>query len=489
MGAWGTALFSDDTACDIRDEWINLYALHGDADESASELLTAHAAELQDPDVGPVIWLALAVTQWKHGCLLPELLTRALQVIDNGEGLDLWEDEGPALLKARRKVYEKIRVQLTSPQPPLKKVKRKVAEHTYLQPGQLVRFTLRNGEYALLLVRSHYKYKGAILPECVLYDWAGTEVPAPDEIRKLKPILRKDAHLSAKFYIDIAEAEGKSDVAAALRERAKNLVYSPYALRGSGKAHYPAERIAVIAEGVDTTLEGRAGGPSIMDWSDLDAVFRNTGPAPSAPTVRVGPAPAPWTPSVSKELRTIIQRATALANEPEAARSWPQEDGALILKRSRTPAAPGDLIAVNLRGRRWVAGRVVCTDATVLGTGEYVVYFYDMDVPDPLELRPPIKPKLLIPPVLGGKRGWTTGSIVTLGNAPLQPEELLTRHIFECSFRSKDKHCDEYGVNVAPPGPEDIYVSDQAWSWPGGSFYELMKKLGIPTPRDGGEVK
>ena len=69
MGTWGTALFSDDLAADIRDELRDLIGEGHSAEEATERLLTEYADSLNDPDEQTVFWLALAVTQWKLSTL------------------------------------------------------------------------------------------------------------------------------------------------------------------------------------------------------------------------------------------------------------------------------------------------------------------------------------------------------------------------------------------------------------------------------------
>lgn len=67
MGTWGEGLFSDDTALDVRGSSQTLYKRFGEPVQATRELLGTWNAD--DPDEGPVIILALAVCQWKYGCL------------------------------------------------------------------------------------------------------------------------------------------------------------------------------------------------------------------------------------------------------------------------------------------------------------------------------------------------------------------------------------------------------------------------------------
>ena len=78
MGAWGPGLFSDDTACDVRDEFRDLIG-QGVSVEDASERVLGPF--VQDPDDGPVALIALAVTQWKTGRLLDSIRDRAIEAI------------------------------------------------------------------------------------------------------------------------------------------------------------------------------------------------------------------------------------------------------------------------------------------------------------------------------------------------------------------------------------------------------------------------
>jgi len=84
MGAWGTALFSDDTARDVRDSYIDLVGDGLTGPEATKALLREWAASLDDPDESPVFWLALAATQWRCGRLESHVLQQALNVIDSG---------------------------------------------------------------------------------------------------------------------------------------------------------------------------------------------------------------------------------------------------------------------------------------------------------------------------------------------------------------------------------------------------------------------
>lgn len=72
MGAWGTALYSDDVALDVRDLYKELLG-EGYSNEIVTKSLVRICKEqIEDEEDGPVFWLALADTQWKCGRLMDE---------------------------------------------------------------------------------------------------------------------------------------------------------------------------------------------------------------------------------------------------------------------------------------------------------------------------------------------------------------------------------------------------------------------------------
>ena len=91
MGAWGTAIFSDDTACDIRGEYRELIGDGLSPSEATDHLLEEWKELLDDPDERSVIWISLAVTQWKLGRLEERVERKAIEIIRSGSDLVRWE--------------------------------------------------------------------------------------------------------------------------------------------------------------------------------------------------------------------------------------------------------------------------------------------------------------------------------------------------------------------------------------------------------------
>jgi len=170
-------LFADDTACDVRDEYRALIE-DGTGDDSAMRrILDAYADALEDPDDGPVIWLALAFTQSKIGRLDHNLAARALEIIDHDEGMSRWLEQGPNLEARRRAALAQVRAQLTGPQPRRKKLRPPWRHVTSLHAGDVLAYHTTAGPYLLLRVGRIDDNRYAVAPVLVVLDFARPQIP------------------------------------------------------------------------------------------------------------------------------------------------------------------------------------------------------------------------------------------------------------------------------------------------------------------------
>src|SRR5580765_3908092 len=132
MGTWGTGIFDDDTAADLREDFKDALA-KGMTAEAATKKLVATYGPQGDEQVAPVFWLALAVTQWALGCLIDSVKEEALRAITGGSDLARWES--PKDQKKRNAVLEKVAKQLASPQPKAKKPRQRYQQVCDWQRG------------------------------------------------------------------------------------------------------------------------------------------------------------------------------------------------------------------------------------------------------------------------------------------------------------------------------------------------------------------
>lgn len=186
MGAWDPAIFSDDTACDVRSDYRELLE-DGVADAEATSRVIGDYQHL-DEDDAHVLWLALAAAQAALGRLDEAVKTEALRVIDDGVGLGLWAEAGTTELARRKAALEKLRKTLTGPQKPPTKVRKPWAHVTDLSPGDVLAYDLPTGKRALFRVARLDEQRVGTAPILRRLDWTKASLPSGRKLAKLKPL-------------------------------------------------------------------------------------------------------------------------------------------------------------------------------------------------------------------------------------------------------------------------------------------------------------
>jgi hypothetical protein len=175
MGAWGPALFSDDFACDIRDNFKELIGDGLTAQQATEQLVEAYEDEIIDSEDGPVFWLSLASIQWSTGRLIGEVKQKALAIIEDGVDLLRWSDDKKQL-ERRKLVLEKLKAQLQSPQSQEKKLPKVYKENSPYSIGDIFSYKHKTGNIALLRVIDIHQDNGGRFPVCELLDFFEEEV-------------------------------------------------------------------------------------------------------------------------------------------------------------------------------------------------------------------------------------------------------------------------------------------------------------------------
>lgn len=111
MGAWSVSITGNDTAADLRYEYEAAFS-HLPPEE-AVERLDAYVRRELDGDSWPEYVYSLALFLWKHGLLTETVRIRALDLIGQGGGLELYTD-APRRRK-REKVLADLQERLCSP--------------------------------------------------------------------------------------------------------------------------------------------------------------------------------------------------------------------------------------------------------------------------------------------------------------------------------------------------------------------------------------
>jgi hypothetical protein len=244
MGTWGPAIFSDDLASDIRGDFRDLIGDGLDPREATRRLEREYSASLSDPDEAPVLWMALAASQWKLGRLLPEVRDRALQAIEEGADLQLWR-ESPDFTK-RLTAEKQLRDQLLSEQPAPKRVPKTWRQESPLDAGQHFLYRHRSGQRLLFRVIDVHRDKGGAYPVVELLEWSDDHgTPSPKRLAKIPA--RKPRH-----------PEPLTE-----KEQAFTLI-----LIRKGKRDDPSERLELI--GTPGRRRDQQAGGTVVFWSLLD---------------------------------------------------------------------------------------------------------------------------------------------------------------------------------------------------------------------------
>lgn len=191
MGSWGTAIFSDDVAADVRADWREGILDRIPSEELTAKLVNSHAAQANDPDEGVVFWLALAAAQYETGRLQPNVRDTALDILNRGGDVARWEEEDLGLARQRQQVLERLRIKLAGPQPAPKRLKRPVPHGVAFDVGDAVLLRSPDGKRAIAVVVGHKPGwpKGTENPVVELLLWEDTgELPTQEFMATAPPL-------------------------------------------------------------------------------------------------------------------------------------------------------------------------------------------------------------------------------------------------------------------------------------------------------------
>ena len=120
MGAWGTNLYQNDVAGDIKQDYISKQKAGKSEEQALEEVIREDSSYFEDDDDKYDAWFALADTMWKYGRLTEEVKQKALSLIEEEKDSGRWET--PKDIKKRQKVLEDLSGKLQSEQPPKKRI-------------------------------------------------------------------------------------------------------------------------------------------------------------------------------------------------------------------------------------------------------------------------------------------------------------------------------------------------------------------------------
>jgi len=115
VGAWGTGIFDDDTTCDVRDSFID-YLDEGNTPEEATQLILEEYLDEFNPEedleVMSLIYIGLSAIQMKKKCLQEQVRKTAIDLIERGADLELWEEADTKDYEKRKEVLGQFKEKL-----------------------------------------------------------------------------------------------------------------------------------------------------------------------------------------------------------------------------------------------------------------------------------------------------------------------------------------------------------------------------------------
>jgi len=196
MGTWGSALYQNDSTCDVRDTYIELLQ-DGLSNNEAYERTIEKFKDYIGDDDEPFLWFALAETQWKVGRLTPNVQEKALEWIEKKGGIDLWL-ESSSKGAGWEKTINSLKEKLLSPMPKEKKVRKpKEVTSNMWEVNDVYAYQFHGkgthdlgifGKYMLLqkIGEEVYKSTGKTLMRIQLLDKLFDELPTIDDIENLR---------------------------------------------------------------------------------------------------------------------------------------------------------------------------------------------------------------------------------------------------------------------------------------------------------------
>ncbi|GIZ10106.1 hypothetical protein [Flavobacterium sp. UMI-01] len=181
MGAWGTAISSNDTYADIYVEFFNLYNDGLDVTEISKKLIADNQETIYDTDDCNNFWFALAKAQWECKQLDKDIFNRVKKGIETGADLEVWRqlEADEKDIKKRKAILKKFLTDLQTEKPKAKSRKKKIIRQPIFEKGDCVIFELENKNYG-----------GAIVLEAIKDTELGLNLIALTRINsKVKPLL------------------------------------------------------------------------------------------------------------------------------------------------------------------------------------------------------------------------------------------------------------------------------------------------------------
>ena len=216
MGAWGTAISSNDTYADIYGKFFDLYNDGLDVSEISKNLIADNQETISDKDNCNNFWFALAKAQWECKQLDKDIFDQVKKVIETGEDLGVWRqlDADEKDIKKRKVVLDKFLTDLQTERPKAKSRKNKIICQPVFEKGDCLTFKLENGNYG-----------GAVVLEAIKDSEYGHNLIATTRINQPSKPTKKDFENAEVMVMNYASWDNEPNVKWYLPIRNKQIAH------------------------------------------------------------------------------------------------------------------------------------------------------------------------------------------------------------------------------------------------------------------------
>jgi hypothetical protein len=162
MGAWGTAIKSNDTSADIYEEFFEQYNEGKEPNDIGAKLIADNEELIGIPEDCNNFWFALALALWETKSLNAKVHDKVRSIIQSGNDLEMWRelDADEDDIKKRTLVLDKFLVKLEAEKPKAKARKKKIIKDPVFEKGTCLTFKLENGNYGGAVVLAADRQSG-----------------------------------------------------------------------------------------------------------------------------------------------------------------------------------------------------------------------------------------------------------------------------------------------------------------------------------------
>ena len=203
MGTWGTAISSNDTFQDIKDEFFDLYNEGREVEEISVKLISENQDLIGSEEDRNDFWFALASCQWECGALNQTILNQVAKIIESKEDLRLWKQLGAtnSEISKREKILKKFLEKLKTKKGKPKNRRKKVLRDSIFVTGDCLTFELENGNFGGAFVLKSEKQTQFGMNLIAVCDIVSDQPPTLKDFKKADVLVQKVQALSDK-YVD-----------------------------------------------------------------------------------------------------------------------------------------------------------------------------------------------------------------------------------------------------------------------------------------------